>query len=379
MKKLLFVIPSFGIGGTTVSTLNLISLLDKSKYDVMVMPLLNRGVLKEQYASVPKLKPSLIFESLSVSSWRLMPNWSRKMFAMVVRFIAKNNKIKVILLKVGWRFSLNGEIFDTIIACQEQKATTFVTQAPIADKVAWVRCEYSRIADRWPHDREIYGRYRSIVCVSEGTYSSFVKLFPEYAHKTFCIHNPQNTDLIKKQGEMPENEPRFLIDRTTIVSVGRLNPVKRFSHIASIAYQLKERGLRFRWYIIGDGAERNTIQKSIKGHHMEDTVIMLGAKTNPHYYIKQADLYICLSESEACPRVVNEAKILGTPTISTDFPTIHEFIEDGKTGIISPLSEIPDAIIRMFTERSLYQQIKTNISQFEFDNMELLAQIQSIL
>ena len=379
MKKLLFVIPSFGIGGTTVSTLNLISLLDISKYDVMVMPLLNRGVLKEQYASLPKLKPSLIFESLSVSSWRLMPNWSRKMFAMVVRFIAKNNKIKVILLKVGWRFSLNGEIFDTIIACQEQKATTFVAQAPIADKVAWVRCDYTRIAERRPEDRHIYNIFRSIVCVSEGTYSSFVKLFPEYAHKTFCIHNPQNTDLIKKQGEMPENEPRFLIDRTTIVSVGRLNPVKRFNQIASIAQRLKEYGLRFRWYIIGDGRERYAIEKSIKDLGMDEYVIMLGAKTNPHYYIKQADLYICLSESEACPRVVNEAKILGTPTISTDFPTIHEFIEDGKTGIISPLSEIPDAITRMFTERSLYQQIKTSISQFEFDNTELLAQIQSIL
>lgn len=379
MKKLLFVIPSFGIGGTTVSTLNLISLLDISKYDVMVMPLLNRGVLKEQYASLPKLKPSLIFESLSVSSWRLMPNWSRKMFAMVVRFIAKNNKIKVILLKVGWRFSLNGEIFDTIIACQEQKATTFVTQAPIADKVAWVRCDYTRIAERRPEDRHIYNIFRSIVCVSEGTYSSFVKLFPEYAHKTFCIHNPQNTDLIKKQGEMPENEPRFLIDRTTIVSVGRLDPVKRFSHIASIAYQLKERGLRFRWYIIGDGAERNTIQKSIKGHHMEDTVIMLGAKTNPHYYIKQADLYVCLSESEACPRVVNEAKILGTPTVSTDFPTIYEFIEDGQTGLISPLSGIPDAITRLFTDDELRERIITNISQFKFDNTKWMELIQKTL
>lgn len=380
MKRLLFVIPSFSIGGTTVSTLNLISLLDKSKYGVTVMPLLNRGILKEQYLDVPQLRPSLIFESLSVASWRQMPGFAKRLFAIMVRFSAKNSrKLKTWLLRVGWKRSLGNKNFDTIIACQEQKATTFVTQAPIADKVAWVRCDYTRIAERRPEDRHIYNIFRSIVCVSEGTYSSFVKLFPEYAHKTFCIHNPQNTDLIKKQGEMPENEPRFLIDRTTIVSVGRLNPVKRFSHIASIAYQLKERGLRFRWYIIGDGAERNTIQKSIKGHHMEDTVIMLGAKTNPHYYIKQADLYICLSESEACPRVVNEAKILGTPTISTDFPTIHEFIEDGKTGIISPLSEIPDAIIRMFTERSLYQQIKTNISQFEFDNMELLAQIQSIL
>ena len=379
MKRILFVIPSFGIGGTTVSTLNLISLLDISKYDVMVMPLLNRGVLKEQYASVPKLKPSLIIESLSVSSWRLMPNWGRKMFAMVVRFIAKNNKIKVILLKVGWRFSLNGELFDTIIACQEQKATTFVAQAPIADKVAWVRCDYTRIAERRSEDRHIYNIFRSIVCVSEGTYSSFVKLFPEYVHKTFCIENPQNTDLIKKQGEMPEKDPRLLTDRKTLVSIGRLDPVKRFTHIALIARQLKERGLQFRWYIIGDGVERNAIDKSIKDNHVEDNVMMLGAKTNPHYYIKQADLYICLSESEACPRVVNEAKILGTPTVSTDFPTIHEFIEDGKTGIISPLSEIPDAITRMFTESGLYQQIKTSISQFEFDNTELLVQIQGIL
>ena len=178
---------------------------------------------------------------------------------------------------------------------------------------------------------------------------------------------------------MPENEPRFLTDLTTIVSVGRLDPVKRFNHIALIAAQLNKRGLQFRWYIIGDGAERNAIDKSIKDNHVENVVIMLGAKTNPHHYIRHADLYVCLSESEACPRVVNEAKILGTPTISTVFPTIYEYIEDGKTGMITPLSGVPDAIMRLFTDSSLYQQIKTNISQFEFDNTELLEQIQEIL
>lgn len=380
MKRLLFVMPSFSIGGTTVSTLNLISLLDKSKYGVTVMPLLNRGILKEQYQDVPQLRPSLIFESLSVASWRQMPGFAKRLFAMAVRFAAKKSwKLKTWLLRVGWKQSLGHDHFDTFVACQEGLATTVVAAAPVVDKVAWVRCDYSRIADRWPHDRESYGRYRSIVCVSEGTHSSFVKIFPEYAQKTVCIPNPQNTEIIRNQGERQEDEPRFLTDQTTLVSIGRLDPVKRFNQIAPIARRLKEQGFSFRWYIIGDGKERNVIEKSIKDLGMDEQVIMLGAKTNPHYYIMRADLFVCLSESEACPRVVNEAKILGTPTVSTDFPTIYEFIEDGKTGIISKLADIPTSIMRIISDEELREEIKRNISQFEFDNTDLIATIESIL
>ena len=380
MKRILFVIPSFGIGGTTVSTLNLISLLDKNKYEVVVMPLLYRGILKDQYTIIPILKPSLIFESLSVDSWRQMPSFSKRLFAMTVRYAArKSRELKNWLLHVGWKQSLGHEDFDTIVACQEGRATGLVVEAPIADKVAWVRCDYARIAGQHPHDRIIYRRFRSIVCVSEGTHSSFMKIFPEYAQKTVCIPNPQNIEIIRNQGNSQENEPRFQLDRTTLVSVGRLNPVKRFNQIAPIAQRLQEQGLSFRWYIIGDGKERDVIEKSIKDVGMDECVIMLGAKTNPHYYIKHADLYVCLSESEACPRVVNEAKILGTPTVSTDFPTIYEFIEEGKTGFISPLSDIPNAIMRFCNDEGLRERIERNIRQFEFDNTELIVTIQSIL
>lgn len=380
MKRILFVIPSFSIGGTTVSTLNLISLLDKAKYEVVVMPMLDQGILKEQYRDVSLLNPSLIFESLSVNSWRQMPGFTKRLFAMTVRFAAKKSrKFQTWLLQVGWKQSLGHEHFETIVACQEGRATEFVGEAPIANKVAWVRCDYARIAGKRPHDRGNYGRFRAIVCVSEGTHSSFVKIFPEYAKKTVCIPNPQNTEIIRNQGERQENEQRFLTDRTTLVSVGRLNPVKRFNQIAPIAQRLQEQGLSFRWYIIGDGKERNVIEKSIKDLGMDKHVIMLGVKTNPHYYIRHADLYVCLSESEACPRVVNEAKILGTPTVSTDFPTIYEFIEDGQTGLISPLSGIPDAITRLFTDDELRERIITNISQFKFDNTKWMELIQKTL
>ncbi len=74
-----------------------------------------------------------------------------------------------------------------------------------------------------------------------------------------------------------------------------------------------------------------------------------------------------------------EAKILHTPTISTDFPTIYEFIEIEKTGIISPLSEIPDAILRWFSDEELRKEITNNNCHFEFENTELLKQIEKIL
>ena len=88
---------------------------------------------------------------------------------------------------------------------------------------------------------------------------------------------------------------------------------------------------------------------------------------------------ISLSRSEACPRVVNEAKILHTPTVSTDFPTIFEFIENEETGLISSFDEIPSSILRLCNDEALYASIKENISHFVFDNTDLIAQIKAVL
>ncbi len=270
--------------------------------------------------------------------------------------------------------------FDTIVAEQEGKTSLFVSYVTCQNKVAWVRCDYKRyLENRGGKKENIYKRYNSIVCVAEQTCCNFKAIYPEYSTKTYCIPNPQDSDLIRTRANLTENEPRFVVKGKTLVSIGRLDEIKRFHEIAPIARQLVERGLQFRWYLIGDGAERERIQESIQECGMEDYVIMLGAKTNPYYYLQKADVFVCLSRSEACPRVVNEAKILHTPTISTDFPTIYEFIENEKTGIISPISEIPNAILRWFSDEELRNRIFFNNKQFKFDNTELIKQIENIL
>lgn len=378
---MLFVFPSFGIGGTTVSTRNLISLLEKEGYVCWVMPLVPEGEMLHLYDDVKQIETPFVIRALSFNGWRNEASLLKRPLVALLRFL-RNHSMHFEHLVVGK--ALNKVIreyhFDTVVACQESTSTRFVSHASLGDKVAWVRCDYKRMMEDFNKGKDDFYKYfKAIVCVSNQTCENFKAIFPEYALKTYCIPNPQDSSFIIQCADASEEEPRFKTEGKVLVSIGRFDTVKRFDKIAPIAKQLLIQGLKFKWYLIGDGLERQLIETSIKDYHVENYVVMLGVKTNPYYYIKRADIMVCLSRSEACPRVVNEAKILHTPTVSTDFPTIFEFIENGKTGLISSLDEISSSIFQLLDDNQLFDSIKKNISQFAFDNIELIAQIKEVL
>ena len=379
-KKLLFVLPTFEIGGTTVSTKNLLSLLDKNKYDITVWCLDGRGLLKKLYDDIPQIQTSFVIHSIVISSWKFEKGWFRKFAAIILRWSRNIPKFHKWMIRYSIRRSFNGRHFDTVVACEEGLASMLALFVPADNRVAWVRCDYNRyFQDHHQIKEGFYQHYKNIVCVAEQTTKNFIGIYPEWKDKTICINNPQNSDFIRSQATVDDHDVRFRTDKTVIVSLGRLCGVKRFSQIPVIARQIKEKGLRFVWYIIGDGPEMQNIANAISLNNVDDCVVMLGAKSNPHFYISHADLYVCLSISEACPRVINEAKILGTPVVSTDFPTIYEYIEDGVNGRITFLENMPLAIIEMLTDAALYARIKKAISFFVFDNSLLVKKLEEIL
>lgn len=380
-KKLLFILPSFGIGGTTVSTYNIISLLEKEGYECWVMPLQKRGILCELYNNTKQIETPFVIEALSYGGWKEAPSYSKKVFAIVLRGVRNiSNQFEKLLVGKTLNKVISKQGFDTVVACQESITSRLVSYSNCDNKIAWVRCDYNRIFEKNKHKKEnFYKEYNSIVCVAEETYKHFIAIYPEYETKTYCIPNPQDSDFLIGRAQQQEIESRFDNSRFTIVSVGRLDPIKRFEHIAYISKQLVEQGHDFRWYIIGDGSERDRIKQSIKHNNVGDYVIMLGAKTNPYYYIKNSDLYVCLSLSEACPRVINEAKVLHTPVISTDFDTAYEFIKSEKNGLICKIEDMADNISRMMTDNELMDEFCCNIKEFRFDNSEIIEQLEKIL
>ncbi len=381
-KKILFVLPTFEIGGTVVSTKNLILLLDKTKYDITVLCMTGIGSMKNMYNDIKQIPTSLTLSSLTHTSWKYEKNIFKKLYSGIIRKISKKIKIKENILKKQARkiTSLN---FDTVIACQEAICTEFVSYIECNNKIAWVRCDYSRYIKNKNIiiEEQTYSRYNTIVCVSNLTSKGFKVVYPQYAEKTIAINNPQSEEYIINQSFNNDNDTSFIKRGFTIISIGRIDQIKRFTKIPSIASFLISNNIDFKWYIIGDGSEeeKEQIKQNIIKENVEEHVVCLGLKTNPHYYIKNADLLVSLSISEACPRVINEAKILHVPVVCTNFDTAKEYIDNMKNGIISPIDEIKYSILEILQNDKLKNNIKANISKFHFDNNDIMSKINEIL
>lgn len=285
-KRILFVIPSFEIGGTTVSVKNLILLLDKSEYEVEVLAMADTGNLRYLYDDIKQIPTSFLLRTLTVESWRNQNSVLGKIMGGFVRFMAHIGWIKRLLLKLSANTVINHCMYDTIVACQEGICTHFVSQIKRKNKVAWVRCDYTRYAKEIGYnEKEIYGPFKNVVCVSELTKQKFCQIHPYFADKCWAINNPQSAEFIMSQAAIDDNDSRFLKEPLfSIVSIGRYNPIKRFNQIPQIASELISRGLTFRWYIVGGGPrkEEESLSKAILDAKVEGVVIQLGVKTNPH-------------------------------------------------------------------------------------------------
>ena len=144
--------------------------------------------------------------------------------------------------------------------------------------------------------------------------------------------------------------------------------------------QVVEQGIKnVCWYIIASGNEcNNEITKAIIDNGMEHHVKMLGEKDNPYPYIRQSDLLISTSYSEAYPTVINEAQTLGVPVIANDYPSAKEIVSEG-CGFISKLEEMPSLICKIVNnEEGIYSSAKLNVEKFDYDNQKILVQLNEL-
>ena len=143
MKKILFILPYYKIGGTLTSFANLIPLIDKEKYEISAFALTNEV---DDIAILPKgvnyigLKTDKAIE--------VTPQKSIK--SKIVKFLKSGKRL---LTKFGYdpsdivfkkmAESLSNK-YDTVIAFQEGQPTRMAQYISAPKKIAWIHCIYSR-------------------------------------------------------------------------------------------------------------------------------------------------------------------------------------------------------------------------------------------
>lgn len=369
-KRILIIIGSFNIGGTIVSLNSLLSILDSQRVEVDVFARQKQG---EYLNKLPNchilgenlwLSHSIYFKSAIVRYLNFFLLCIRKAFEKI------GIDLSTLYNFIGGK-QVGTDKYDAIIAYDET-LPRYVCYMPAKKRISWIHCDYRRHAVG-KDESKFYDRMNYIVCVAESMRKVFVDIYPQYVDKTVAIHNVINVEDIVEKSNLPIDDGRYSTGSFTIVSCGRLDPVKQFALIPKIASKIKTKtDIKFKWYIIGDGGEKLNIEKAISQYNMHDTVIMLGKKSNPYPYMAKANIYVCTSSSEAHPLVVNEARALQVPVLCNTFESAYESVEDGRDGYIVPIESMPEKIAEMMASPLVIEKCYLN-------NGETLQKIYNIL
>ena len=103
--------------------------------------------------------------------------------------------------------------------------------------------------------------------------------------------------------------------------------------------ELKKDGYNFKWYLIGDGALRSSLEDQINFLHIDSNLILLGSKLNPYAYLQDCNLYVQTSLHEGYCLTIHEAKMFDKPVVTTAVMSASNLIMDGSDGLIVPISE----------------------------------------
>lgn len=379
-KKILIIVMSLSTGGTTSALKALMQTSFSKDNDVSILIFCNTGVVQN-----PELKKYIIMPGNLAQLWFLnISNASllAKILMLPIKIIKNTpwlgNRINTMIAKHIAKRTEKKEQYDTVISFAENTVPELVQHFKNENKIVWIHCDYGNRIKR--NDEHIFNKYRKIVCVSKFTRDSFVKRYPSLADRTVYIYNVCSIDSIRARSKEEIDDKFFETSTFTILSIGRIAPVKRFHEIPAIAKRLKDAGCAFKWYIIGGGSAEDTdkIKTAIKNCGVMDEVIMLGARTNPFPYLKRANLLVSTSESEACPMIFNEAKILGTPIVSANFGSAHEFIKQGVDGYISSIEEMHNIIGWLIENKDEYSKLSPCIEN-ALQEDTIMAKINNII
>ena len=231
---------------------------------------------------------------------------------------------------------------------------------------------------------DTYKNYNKIVCVAAGAVDAFCKGAPALKNKVCLIRNPLISSRIKQCAE--ENIDNELLKHLEhgcicIVSVGRLSAEKQYDMAVKVANKLNKENKQFVWFIAGDKKEKYNIQSLIDDYQLKEKVILTGLLLNPYPLIKYADILVITSVYEAQPMVANEALILGTPVITTNYSTAYTLVKDNINGVICENScdSITNAILKYIEDGRFANSLKCGAEAFEYDNNSIVNSLRKLI
>ena len=132
----------------------------------------------------------------------------------------------------------------------------------------------------------------------------------------------------------------------TVVSVGRLAPVKRQDELLAAAAIARRRVPDLRLVLVGDGPLRPALEAWVRDHDAAGWVTLAGHRTREELVGLYQSAWVVASASlaEGWGLTMTEAAACGTPAVATDISGHRSSVVDGVTGVLAPLERLGEAL-----------------------------------
>ena len=252
--------------------------------------------------------------------------------------------------------------YDVAIAYQQGMPTFFLaTKANAAKKVAWINADVLAAGYDMDYCKQFYDKMDAVVAVSQKLFDLLSVRASWMQDKLHCVYDIINPEVVRTLAQEQVTDMNPVGDALSIVTVGRLTKPKNHLLALDAAHILKENGLDFVWYFVGEGEMRTAIEQRIAGLGLADNVILLGLKANPYPYMAKADVYVQTSAFEGFGMTIAEAKMLQRPVVSTNFDVIHDQIVDHQNGLIADMT--PQSVAEKLLELMADEELRGSISK----------------
>ena len=144
---------------------------------------------------------------------------------------------------------------------------------------------------------------------------------------------------------------------------------------------LKGLGYSFVWYVVGEGADRCTLQHMIDDNGVNDCFKLIGNRFNPYCFVKECDVFCMPSRWEGKPIAITESMMLGVPPVVTEYLSAKEQIKNGYDGIVVANTDnaILDGIKTVLNDTALLNRLKSTLQSNDYGNECMVKSIEEVI
>lgn len=226
--------------------------------------------------------------------------------------------------------------------------------------------------------RREYLKYDKILSVTESLNNQMISIFPDVKDKFCSLLNFQDCEGIITLS----NKEKIIFDnnKVNLVSASRLVELKGYLRTLKVLKKLKEEGINnFVWHILGDGTQREDIEKFISDNDMCDNIKLYGVVKNPYPYFKAADIVMLNSYHESYGLVLIESMIVGTPAFTTRTISAEEIVKNNGWVVENSEQGIYNGLKEILCNRTLIKNKKQELKSFQYDNQTILNKFKGLL